>query len=449
MLQNVTYKRCPQQRPSSQGLACITAVTALALGVAGTAEADGHLAAQFGVEIPQVTVNFGMAPFGDHVIYSAAMAQGWYDEAGINIGPRNFATIAYDQITPLLLNGDFDFTSQYGPNQIQVITNAPEIQQVTFSDTYVGLFILAPPGTEYKTMAGLVADGMSFEDAMIEVMAQLKGKSFAIDDTGSHRAFVDTVFDLGGVGPSDIGQLLTVEDARMLLLAKGGQIDFAKPLGGAQTVELLLDGWYPILGAEDVIAGLPAGDPRGVTSIGHTGMGSTLTYWNENSDTVLRMAGVMFRVIDQIKADIETGSDNALKHILPVLESAAAVDIGMEGLRKIYGVVDPMKSFEEQSEYWIEEDNPFYFANVYEPQIEALVEGGVIPKEKQIDAVDAFLGDDVYKALLAEKEAYDVLISQAGNLTGAAAELAELAAVHYENRNYLDAHRFLKAAIDG
>jgi hypothetical protein len=410
---------------------------------------DPALLAACGVEIPSVSVNFGMAPFGDHVIYSAAMAKGWFDEVGIEIGPRDFATIGYDQITPLLVNRDYDVTTQYGPNQLQVFVNAPQIQQFTFSDTYSGLFFLAPPDSDYDTVPGLIAEGLSFEEAALQAVGQFAGRRVAIDDTGSHRAFVDKVFELGGVEPSDLGEIATVDDARMLLLARGGQTDFAKPLGGAQTAELILDGWYPIIGAEDVIAGLPAGDPAGVTGIGHTGLATRIENWEQDPDTLLRISGVMFRVIDAIKQDIEDETELALGDILPVLESAAAVDIGFDGLRVIYGMIDPMRSFEEQSVYWLEEDNPFYFANVYQPQIDALVEGGVIPEDSVFTPDDAFLGPEVYMALVENREAYDALVSQAESLDGNAALLAEAAATQYENRNYLDARRMIEAAVGG
>lgn len=410
---------------------------------------DAELLAACGVEIPSVTVNFGMAPFGDHVIYSHGMAQGWFDEVGIQIGPREFSTIAYDQITPLLVNADYDVTSQYGPNQLQTMVNAPQVQQFTFSDTYSGLFFLAPPDTDYDTVPKLIAEGMSFEDAAMQAVGQLAGQRVAIDDTGSHRAFVDKVFELGGIEPSDLAEIATVDDARMLLLARGGQVDFAKPLGGAQTAELILDGWYPIIGAEDVIAGLPPGDPAGVTGIGHTGLATRMEEWEQDPDTLLRIAGVMFRIVDQIKEDIEQETDVALSDILPVLESAAAVDIGVDGLRVIYGMIDPMRSFEEQSEFWLEPDSPFYFANVYQPQIDALVQGGVIPEDRVFTPDEAFLGPEVYMALVEHKEAYESLAAQADSLEGDAARLAELAATQYENRNYLDARRMMEAAVAG
>ena len=51
--------------------------------------------------------------------------------------------------------------------------------------------------------------------------------------------------------------------------------------------------------------------------------------------------------------------------------------------------------------------------------------------------------------LVKYKEEYDSLESKAGDLEGDAKKLGDAAAEQYDHRNYLDAARFLKAAIDG
>lgn len=437
---------CGEDEPVETTAAPTTQAPATTAAAPMTAD---QLMAMCNVTIPQVSVNFGMAPFGDHTIYSHAMAEGWFEEVGININEK-FATIPYEQIVALLVNEDYDFTTQYGPNELQSMLRAPDVQQITFSDTYIGLYFLAPPDSGLDTVPDLVASGASYEEAFKQVVGQMAGKRVAIDDTGSHRSFVDAVFEAGGITPDDLAELVTVDDARMLLLGRGGQVDFVKPLGGAQNAELIQDGWYPILGAADLIALLPPGDPRGATGIGHTGLGARASHYAEDPDTFLRVVGVMFRVIDAIKRDVAEGTDDALANILPVLESAAAVEIGIEGLRIIYGQIDPMKSFEEQVEYWGDEANPFHYKNVYRPQIEAAQEGGILPADQDIDPSAGFgLAEEIYNALVDLRGRYDSMVSQAGSLEGAYAELAATAATHYENRNYLDAARILEAAVGG
>ena len=339
-------------------------------------------------------------------------------------------------------------TSQFGPTNIAGMVNAPNVKMFAFCDAYTGILILAPPGTQYETLSSALASGEALEQAMPRIAGQLEGKKLSIDAEGVHRTFLDTVFDLGGVSPDDI-EIVSVDDSRMLLLARGGKVDFAKPQGGAQTALLLSQGWYPIIGVEDLIRGLPAGDPRGVSGIGSSGLATSTDFFKKDPGTIYRTAGVMFRVIDGIQTDLQNGTDETLSTILPVIESAAAVKLGMDTLKEIYKTVDPMRNFEEQASFWVDKDDPFYYKNVYQPQIDAAQKGGVLPASKSLTPDDAFLAPKVYGDLAKYKSDYDGLVGNAASLTGDAKTLADDAAKQYQNRNYYDAYRFLNAAIDG
>ena len=135
---------CGEDEPAETTAAATTQAQATTAATEATPMSVDEMLAMCNVEIPQVSVNFGMAPFGDHTIYSHAMAEGWFEDVGININEK-FATIPYEQIVALLVNEDYDFTTQYGPNELQSMLRAPDVQQITFSDAYVGLYFLAPP----------------------------------------------------------------------------------------------------------------------------------------------------------------------------------------------------------------------------------------------------------------------------------------------------------------
>jgi ABC-type nitrate/sulfonate/bicarbonate transport system substrate-binding protein len=407
------------------------------------------LAKKFGVEQPKATVNFAMMPFGDHMIHAVGIENGWFDDVGIEI-PGKFQTVAFEQAIPLVINNDYDITTQWGPTMAQNMASAKNVEMGAFGDTHDGVYILAPPNTDYKTLGQLTEDGVPFEEAMQTVMQQFVGKKLAIDDTGAHRTFIDGIFEIGGISVDDLEELVTVDDGRMLVLARGGQIDFAKPLGGAQETELLVQDWYPVISAREVIEALPPGDPRGVSAVGNTGVMMKRDWYEQNKETFLRFASVMYRSIDALEADLENDTDDALSIILPVLESAAGVDLDVDGLKILYGDVYSFYDFEDAADYWVDESNPFYFESIYTPQIEAAQEGGVLPKDQDLPPSEAFgIGQEVYQELANLKQQYDELLPEADGLEGDAAKLAQAAATQYENRNYLDAERWLRAAVEG
>ena len=427
---------------------------AAALALSGLISAPGALAQEdllqeFGVEIPKVDIRFGMSAFADHNIHSISIINGWFDDVGITLGPGKFGLRSLSpQVIPRLLADEVDIHTWYGPLQIEIMERVPHVKLFTFSDTYVGTYMLASPQSGAKTVSQLVDEGVPFETAIKQVMAQMKGKRVAIDNTGSHRIFLDAIFDLGGITFKDV-ELSVLEDAKIVFLGRGGNIDFASPAGAVQNVVMIQDGWYPAVSVEDLIQGLPLGDFRGVSSIGHTGFATTDAYYRENFDTILRMAGVKFRVIDAINDDIANNTDHALKLEVPVIEAAAGTKLGVEGLRTIFNTLDPVKSFEDQAEYWLDQDSPFHYWNVYMPQVKAAQAGGLLSKDKNFSPDDAFTAPYVYRTLVQYRQWYDQLMPEAGGLEGDRAKLAELAAVHYENRNYLDAYRILNAAVKG
>src|SRR5690606_38116097 len=97
---------------------------------------------------------------------------------------------------------------------------------------------------------------------------------------------------------------------------------------------------------------------------------------------------------------------------------------------------------------WVNEDSPFYYKTVYNFQIDRAREAGVVT-DPSLSAEDlAGIAEEVYVELARLKSEYDNLLAEADDLSGEQQDLANIAAEHYENRNYLDAHRILSAALD-
>jgi ABC-type nitrate/sulfonate/bicarbonate transport system substrate-binding protein len=413
----------------------------------GDSGGSSDLLAVYGVEIPEAEISVGMQPFADNMVMSVGMAEGYFADAGLVV-EKEFQFVPQDQQVAMLLSGDFDFTSDYGPNAIRNLEGAGgQIKICGLVDATSGIAILAGPGTDYLTIEEALASATDFETAVKEVMAQLVGRTFSTDDVGAHRGFTDTAFDIGGITTDDLKEFYAVDDNQAILLADGGKVDFLKPEGAAQTAYLIQKGWYPILALTDVIDNLPAGDPRAVSGLGHVGLSTTVDYYEQNHDTVLRVVGVMFRVIDAVLGDIESGDYSRIASIVPVLESAASIDTSAEDLAIVFGDIGPFWSFEDQYEMWVNESSPWYYKTVYGVQLDNAKQAGVV-KNQDADPDDFFSAGEIYRELLEHKEAYESLQASASGLTGDAAGLAEIAAQHYEIRNYLDAHRIMEAAVE-
>jgi len=401
----------------------------------------GKLKVEPGTDIPKATVRYGLLPYGDNSMPVIGMRNGWFEEVGITVQPQPLGSKVQDaQVVPKLVNDEIDMINWDGTVIIQTMTKAPDLKMVGFTDTYLGIYILAAPDSGAQTVKELVDGGTEFSEAMQTVMQQLVGKRVTLDNTGYHKTFFNTIFKLGEVDPSEF-ELTTIDDAKMVQLAKAGDTDFCSPAGAAQNVELLKIGWFPIVGVEDLLNGLPPADPQAVATMDHIGPALNQKFYEENRETVLRAMSVNFRIVDAIVND----PDNTLPVQLPYLESVTGGSYTLDDIKLIYEKIDPPTVFEDQGKFWTDTDSPQYYANVYDPQIESLQEGGVLPKEADLDASQVFLGTEVYQDMLDLKAQYEDLASDAEDQD---ADLAAQAKTQAENRNYLDAVRFALAATN-
>lgn len=393
--------------------------------------------------IPQTTVRLGIEPFADHSIYVIGIREGYYKDVGINISPSPLGEIVQvDQVVPRFLSNSLDIIGWYGPLKLSSLPATPGYKMFAFNDIYLGTELLASPSTKAKTVDSFLKQGVSFSEAMRKTMAQLAGKTVALANDGAHRAFFNIIFELGSLRTSAV-KLLSISDNEMVSLASGGKLDYASPSGAAQEVELIDQGWYSLVGTKELLAGLPPGDPRAVSTIGDTGPACGAEYFAKEYDTVLRFTSVDFRIIDQIKV----APKKSLAYEVPYLDSAAGVKTNAQALEVIFSQLDPMIDFQEAAKYWLEPKNPYYYANIYGPQIATAKAGGVLPKDSHFTPDDMFEGAKVYRDLVTLKDNYEKLVPRAAGLSGGQKTIAEAAAVQYANRNYFDAYRMLKAAV--
>jgi hypothetical protein len=295
---------------------------------------------------------------------------------------------------------------------------------------------MASPNTHDKKIKDFLDQGQDFNTAFANTIGQMKGKRVALSDAGSNKAFFNTILKMAKLTPKDFN-LTVVSDTKIVQLAKAGKTDYAFPAGAAQSVEILNSGFYRTAGILDMINGLPKGDPNAVDGIGHAGLQADINWVNNNMETTLRFMSVFYRIIDAVQTD-----PNILQVSLPVLSSAAGVDISLADAKRIFVDFYGTVNFEDTAKLLEDPTYNQYYKTVYGAQISAAEAGGVVPKGTQLTPDDMIIHPRLYKILVGLKKQYDDLLASK-KPTGA---LATKAATQYKNRNYLDAYRLLAAA---
>ncbi|MFT4036335.1 MAG: ABC transporter substrate-binding protein [Patulibacter sp.] len=391
-----------------------------------------------GTDIPTVKVRFAMWPYGDTTLGVVGIKQGWFKEVGIDL-VNGDETRPIDQVHQQLVNDQLDVGSALVSLQLQSYAKSPQLKMFQLQNSYIGNYVMASPKAGAKDYDAFASQGQDFSTAFKSAVGQMKGKRVALSDTGINREFFNTVLRLGGLKPADI-KLQLVSDAKIVQLAKAGSIDYGLPGGAAQNVELLNLGFTRIAGVQQLLDGLPAGNPDAANGIAHAGLQASEAWIEGNEETVLRMMGVFYRIIDEI----QNQPREALKQSLPILSKSAGVDLTLDDAETMFKLFYGTVNFEQAKEIVEDKDAKLYYETIYKPQIDAAKAGGVLPKDDEITPDDIIVFKKYYEILAGLKGQYDSLLASE-KPTG---ELADKAKAFYEERDYLDAYRFLKAATE-
>lgn len=419
------------------------AVSPLAAGKLSSVPGGLASAVSAGGAIPAATFKLGIEPYGDHSILVIGIRKNFYKDVGLTIEPQPLGeSVQGPNVVPRLATGMLDAVTWYAPLKVAAAAQTLNITMLGFHDIYLGTYILAAPWTKAKKVTDFQAEGKSFAEAMNLAAKQMLGKRVALADDGAHRDFFGTVFNLGGIGMDQV-ELQALPDNEQVQLGNSQRLDFASPSGAAQTVQLMKQGWYSMVGTEQLLAGLPKGDRRAVATIGNTGPACTLDFIDKNYETALRFVSVQYRIVDAIKSD----PDGALSIQAPYLQAAAGTNTSAKDLGTIMSTLDPLFTFEDQAKFWTDEKSIFYYKSVLQPQIDAAKAGGVIPAGTEITPDDITVGAGIYRDMVALKTACDGMIPKAASVSGVKASMVKEATIQYKNRNYLDAYRMLKTAL--
>ena len=185
----------------------------------------------------------------------------------------------------------------------------------------------------------------------------MEGKTLVGPPVLSKRPFEEAVQQFSGVQ----WNLETMDDAKALVLAKAGRIDFADPEGAPIVYTLLEAGWTNLVDIGDLYEHGPGGIDSPVEKlVAIVGIAAHADFVNANQNTVLRFLSVVWRTIDAVQKDPSLYELQA-----PYLNSVAGTDLDAKGVEQTVAILHPYSSFEDNEKYFVDEDHILYWKNAW------------------------------------------------------------------------------------
>ena len=470
-------------------------------------EAQQALAMSMMVDAPEIReaeVPMGFnACCADSSFWQIPVELGWWDDLNITIVPNSptyhYFTASADAIA-WLRSGEGAVAPGWVPGTFGALeTFAQEIPPIFFADIYVGYAILVAPDSPSKTAMEFVEEGMSFPDAALAAVQQLVGSEVhipphstqqaqytnaffaylpewweayqedipALDEDGNPLLILDrdgepALDDDGNIQPIRIttndwrnyANPQYVDDPTIVQLsAVPGRIEYAMPYGAPTLVQMMRNGWDPLINFGMMIEHDPVSQQTAIASatVGGIGLLANREWVEANRDLAYRVISIGFRTFEFLDDpetqyqgwEIEANLINEKRQL-----SMEPEDIGI-----IWTTIDPSFNWAEQAALWDLEQPSYHPEIVFVTQIEALKAKGVLSADYDTQAglKEFLLAQDLYYELKGFQDRADALFENASglDLSPDQAALVEQAQFHYDIYNFYDALRFLEAALIG
>lgn len=439
------------------GLLAVAAMLSLAAcggddEAADTAADTGGAAA--GTEIPQAEMRFAFYPCcADNAIFAVAIEKGFLKDVGITLTPpEGHQYTLFDQIVPSMQRGDQDATGMFIQGYLQTLnTFGQDIPPIMFHDIYVGYAILKAPDNNAKTAEDFMQEGMSFPEAAKAAVEQLRGEEVFTPPHGTVQPpYPDVFLSYANMKYPDDLKLKFLEDPKIVELSTTpGRMKWAIPYAAPVLVQMIREGWEPVINVNMIFDNDNESKQanRMRTLVGSTGVIAQRDWVEANEDTALRFISTVFRSVDYVE-DPATQQEG-WKIIADIINATQGLKLIPEDIGTIFEEVDPLFPWDEQgAQLWEDETAPYHVRSSLETQIAALIENKTLP-DKEYDIGRFLVAERLYERMKGLQEEADGLFDEAesADLADDKAQLVEKARDHYEWHNYLDAVRFLKAAL--
>ena len=455
-------------------------------------------------EIRAAEVRMGIYPCcADLAYWQIPIELGWWEEWGITITP-NQPTYHYftasQEIVPWLERGDGDVAQGWVPGVFGTLeTFGQTIPPIHFADIYVGYAILVAPDSEAKTALEFMDEGMSFTDAATAAVQQLVGKEVHIPPHSTTQSqysdaffaylpqwWEDVVEDipaLDGEGNplvllgldgtpvlDDAGNTqpirITTNDWRnystpvyvddptiVQLSAQAGRIEFAMPYGAPTLVQMMRNGWDPLINFAMMYEHDALSQQTAIASstVGGTGLLARREWVEENKDLAYRVVAMANRILAYLEdpAVQETGWEIEAN----IINEKRGLTMEPADIGVIWDTIDPSFNWEDQEALWDLSLPSYHPETVFRTQIEALKARGVLSEtyDTQAGLEQFLLAQEIYYDLKGMQDRSDDLFARASGMDLSASQqaLIDQAQALYDNYNFYDSLRFLEAALIG
>ena len=455
-------------------------------------------------EIRAAEVAMGIYPCcADLAYWQIPIELGWWEEWGITITP-NQPTYHYftasQEIVPWLERGDGDVAQGWVPGVFGTLeTFGQSIPPIHFADIYVGYAILVAPDSEAKTAIEFMDEGMSFSEAATAAVQQLVGKEVhipphsttqsqysdaffaylpqwwedvqediaALDGEGNqlillNRDGTPALDDAGNTQPIRIttndwrnySTPVYVDDPTIVQLsAQAGRIEFAMPYGAPTLVQMMRNGWDPLINFAMMYEHDAASQQTAIASatVGGTGLLARRAWVEENPDLAYRVVAMANRILAYLEDPAHQATGWEIE--ANIINEKRGLSMEPEDIGVIWDTIDPSFNWEDQEALWDLSLPSYHPETVFRTQIEALKARGVLSEtyDTQAGLEEFLLAQEIYYDLKDMQDRSDDLFARASgmSLSDSQQALVDEAQALYDNYNFYDSLRFLEAALIG
>lgn len=496
-----------EMRAEEEAEAAAAAAAEAAAAMEAAEEAQMALEESMMVTAPEIRsaeVRMGIYPCcADLAYWQIPIELGWWEEWGITITP-NQPTYHYftasQEIVPWLERGDGDVAQGWVPGVFGTLeTFGQSIPPIHFADIYVGYAILVAPDSEAKTALEFMDEGMSFADAATAAVQQLVGKEVhipphsttqsqysdaffaylpqwwedvqedipALDGEGNQLVLLNrdgtpALDDNGNTQPIRIttndwrnySTPVYVDDPTIVQLsAQAGRIEFAMPYGAPTLVQMMRNGWDPLINFAMMYEHDAASQQTAIASatVGGTGLLARREWVEENKDVAYRVVAMANRILAYLEDPAVQATGWEIE--ANIINEKRGLSMEPEDIGIIWDTIDPSFNWEDQEALWDLSLPSYHPETVFRTQIEALKARGVLSEtyDTQAGLEEFLLAQEIYYDLKDMQDRSDDLFARASGMSLSDSQQALIgqAQAYYDNYNFYDSLRFLEAALIG